>query len=107
MDRDEQYHYPTRIQQLTITQPYARIASQHTYKNPDSSSPSSSFPSSPDTIDGTHAARSMAPQGTSNASVATQKKKPGAISRRAPCNDDSTHSQIGTQPTSLHSLPDG
>ena len=40
----------------SATQLYARIAFQHTYQRLDSSSPSSSFPSSPDTTDGTHAA---------------------------------------------------
>ena len=62
------------------TTPYARIASQHTYKNADSNSPSNSFPSSPDTTDATHAARSTSPQDTPNASVATRKKNPGTIS---------------------------
>ena len=79
-DRDKQYHYPTPIHQLattlgnpvntellrrlkdsvcnpSTTQLYAWIAFQHTYTKVDSSSPSNSFPSSPDTTDGTHAAQ--------------------------------------------------
>ena len=91
----------------STTQPYARIASPHTYKNADSNSPSNSFPSSPDTTDGTHAARSTSPQGTPNASVATRKKRPGTISRRAPCTENWTASQTETQPTPSHSTPDG
>ena len=59
----------------STTPPYARRASQHTYKNPDSNSPSNSFPSSPDTTDGTHAARSTSPQDTPNASVAMRTKR--------------------------------
>ena len=91
----------------STTQPYAWTASQHTYKNPESSSPLSGFPSSPDNTDGTHSAQSKSPQGTPNASVATQKKKPGTISGRAPCNEGSTPSQTGTQPTPSRSTPDG
>ena len=91
----------------STTPPYARTASQHTYKNPDSNSPSNSFPSSPDTTDGTHAARSTSPQDTPNASVATRKKKPGTTSRGSPCTEDWTPSQTGTQPTPSHSTPDG
>ena len=121
-DRDKQYHYHTPIQQLattlghpantpstppSTTPPYARIAFQHTYKNPDSNSRSNSFPSSPDTTDGTHAARSTSPQDTPNAPVATRKKKPGTTSKAAPCTEDWTPSQTGTQPTTSHSTPDG
>ena len=91
----------------STTPPYARSASQHTYKNPDSNSPSNSFPSSPDTTDGTHADRSTSPQDTPNASVATRKKKPGTTSKGAPCTEDWTPSRTGTQPTPSHSTPDG
>ena len=91
----------------STTPPCARIASQHTYKNPDSNSPSNSFPSSPDTTDGMRAARSTSLQDTPNASAATRKKKPGTTSRCAPCTEDWTPSQTGTQPTPSHSTPDG
>ena len=91
----------------STTPPCARIASQHTYKNPDSNSPSNSFPSSPDTTDGTRAARATSPQDTLNASVATRKRKLGTTSRCAPCTEDWTPSQTGTQPTPSHSTLDG
>ena len=91
----------------STTPPCAQIASQHTYKSPDSNSPSNSFPSSPDTTDGMRAARSTSPQDTPNASAATRKKKHGTTSRRAPCTEDWTPSQTGTQPTPSHSTPDG
>ena len=68
---------------------------------------SNSFPSSPDTTNGTHAARSTSPHDAPNASVATRKKKPGTTSRCAPCTEDWTPSKTGTQPTPLHSTPDG
>ena len=97
-DRDKQYHYPTPSSSRlphwatrrtpnssdasktpstspSTTPPYARTASHHTYKNPDSNSPSNSFPSSPDTTDGTHAAQSRSLQDTPNASVARRKNK--------------------------------
>ena len=91
----------------STTPPCALIASQHTYKSPDSNSPSNNFPSSPDTTDGIRAARSTSPQDTPNASAATQKKKHGTTSRRAPCTEDWTPSQTGTGPTPSHSTPDG
>ena len=91
----------------STTLPCAQIASQHTYKSPDSNSPSNNFPSSPDTTDGIRAARSTSPQDTPNASAATRKKKHGTTSRRAPCTEDWTPSQTGTQPTPSHSTPDG
>ena len=68
----------------STTPPYARIASQRTYKNPNSNSRSNSFPSIPDTTDGTHAAGSTSPQDTPNSSVATRKTKHQTTSRGAP-----------------------
>ena len=56
---------------------------------------------------GIRAARSTSPQDTPNASAATRKKKHGTTSRRAPCTEDWTPSQTGTQPTPSHSTPDG
>ena len=91
----------------STTPPSTRTAPQHTYKSPDSNSPSNSFPSSPDTTDGTHAARSTSPQDTPNASVATRKKKPGTTSRGAPCTEDWTPSKTRTQLTPSPSTPDG
>ena len=91
----------------STTPPYAQIASGHTYKNPASNSPSNSFPSSPDSTDGTHNARSTSPQDTPNVPVATRKKKPGTTSRGAPCTKYWSPSQTGTQPTPLYSTPDG
>ena len=91
----------------STTPPCIRIASQHTYKSPDSNSPSNSFTSSPDTTDGMRAARSTSPQDTPNASAATRKKKHGTTSRRAPCAEDWTPPHTGTQPTPSHSTPDG
>ena len=83
----------------STTPPYARIASQHTYKKPDSDLPSNSFPSSPDTTGGTQAARSTSPQDTPNASVATRKKKPGTTSRGAPCTEDELDTLTDCNPT--------
>ena len=119
-DRDKQYHYPTPIQQLATTlghtantqllrrpEDSVHTPLYHSALRPDSNSPSNSFPSSLNTTDGTHAARSTSPQDTPNASVATQKKKPGTTSRCAPCTEDWTPSQTQTEPTPSHSTPDG
>ena len=68
----------------STTPPCARIASQHTYKSPDSSSPSNNFPSSPDTTDGIRAARSR-PRRTHQMHLQPRgRRNVGTTSRRAP-----------------------
>ena len=129
-DRDKQYHYPTPIQQLATT--LGHPANTELLRRLEDSVHTPLYYSAlrPDSLPAHlqkprlqlaleqlpllsryhrwYTRRSIqSPQDTPNAYAATRRKKHGTTSRRAPCTEDWTPSQTGTQPTPSHSTPDG